>query len=87
MATSLGVISFISWPAGLVFVIIWIILFSLRNIAGLSSLAGISSVPIVFYFTGIRGILLWASIGLVGLIYFTHRGNIVRLIKGEERKV
>lgn len=87
VATSLGVISFVCWPAGLIFVIIWMILFLLRHIAGLSSLAGISSVPIVFYFTGIRGILLWASIGLVGLIYFTHRGNIARLIKGEERKV
>ncbi len=87
VATSLGVISFVYWPAGLIFVIIWMILFLLRHIAGLSSLAGISSVPIVFYFTGIRGILLWASIGLVGLIYFTHRGNIARLIKGEERKV
>jgi len=87
VATSLGVISFISWPAGLVFVIIWITFFSLRHIAGLSSLASISSVPLVFYLTRGRGILLWASIGLVGLIYFTHRGNIARLIKGEERKV
>jgi len=87
VATSLGVISFISWPAGLVFVIIWISLFLLRHIAGLSSLAGISSVPLVFYFTRGSGILLWAGIGLAGLIYLTHRGNIARLIKGEERKI
>lgn len=87
VATSLGVISFVSWPSGLVFVIIWIALFSLRGIAGLSSLAGITSVPIVLYFTMGKGILLWVNIGLAGLIYFTHRGNIARLLKGEERKV
>lgn len=87
VATSLGVISFISWPAGLVFVGIWFILFSLQGIAGLSSLAAISSVPLVFYFTMGKGVLLWVSIGLVVLIYFTHRGNIARLLRGEERKV
>jgi glycerol-3-phosphate acyltransferase PlsY len=87
VATSLGVISFVSWPSGLVFVIIWITLFSLRSIAGLSSLAGISSVPVVLYFTMGKSVLLWVSIGLAGLIYFTHRGNIVRLLRGEERKV
>lgn len=87
VATSLGVISFISWPAGLVFVCIWVILFSLQSIAGLSSLAAISSIPLVFYFTMGKGVLLWVSIGLVALIYFTHRGNIARLSRGEERKV
>ncbi|MBS3765836.1 glycerol-3-phosphate 1-O-acyltransferase PlsY [Candidatus Bipolaricaulota bacterium] len=87
VATSLGVVSFASWPAGLVFAVIWVLFFSTWNIAGLSSLVAISSVPVVFYVFRGPGFLLWVSLALVSLIFFTHRGNIVRLIRGEERKV
>ncbi len=87
VATSLGVISYLSWPAGLTFVLIWVLLFSKWNIAGLSSLVAISSTPVVFYFLHAPSSLFWASLALLGLIYFTHRNNIKRLVRGEERKV
>jgi len=87
VATSLGVISFFSWQAGVVFVLLWVAVFSVWNIAGLSSLVAISSTPVVFYFFGGLSLVFWALVALTALIYFTHRGNIARLIKGEERKV
>lgn len=87
VATSFGVVSFVFWPAGVVFAAIWALVFLVWNIAGLSSLMAISSVPLVFYlFTG-PDPLFWAALALVLLIFFTHRGNLARLIKGEERKV
>lgn len=87
VATSLGVVSFASWPAGLVFAFIWVLIFSVWHIAGLSSLVAISSVPVVLYLIRGPGVLLWVSLALVSLIFFTHRGNVARLIRGEERTV
>ncbi|MFP4135461.1 MAG: glycerol-3-phosphate 1-O-acyltransferase PlsY [Candidatus Acetothermia bacterium] len=87
VATSLGAISFVSWPTGLVFAGVWILVFSIWNIAGLSSLTAISSVPATLYLIKGPGIPLWVSLALTAFVFFTHRGNIARLIRGEERKV
>jgi len=87
VATSLGVISFVSPLAGLIFVLIWGAVLLIWNIAGLSSLVAISSTPVSFYFFGVKTSLLWISLALVCLIYFTHRGNIIRLMRGKERSI
>lgn len=87
VATSLGVISYVSPFAGLIFVLIWILILLIWEVAGLSSLVAISSTPVAFYFFGVSTSLLWISVALVCLIYFTHRGNITRLIQGEERSI
>ena len=87
VATSLGVISYVSPLSGLIFVFLWIALLLIWNIAGLSSLVAIASTPVAFYFFGVKSSLLWVSLALVCLIYFTHRGNIVRLLRGEERNI
>ncbi|MCF7875554.1 glycerol-3-phosphate 1-O-acyltransferase PlsY [Candidatus Bipolaricaulota bacterium] len=87
VATSLGAISYLSPLAGLVFVAVWAAVFLIWNIAGLSSLSAITVVPVSLYFLGEPSMILGTSVGLVFLIYFTHRGNISRLLKGEERTV
>lgn len=87
VATSLGVISYISPFSGLIFISIWVIVLLIWNVAGLSSLVAISSTPVAFYFFDVGSTLLWISLALVGLIYYTHRGNIARLVQGEERNI
>jgi len=87
VATSLGVISYVSPLAGLFFALIWISTLLVWNIAGLSSLAAIASTPLAFYFFNLKPSLIWVSLALACLIYYTHRGNIARLIKGEERNL
>lgn len=87
VATSLGVISYVSPLSGLIFVFLWVALLLIWNVAGLSSLVAIVSTPVAFYFLGLKSSLLWVSVALVCLIYFTHRGNIVRLVRGEERGI
>lgn len=87
VATSLGVISYLSPLAGLIFAVIWVTILLIWNVAGLSSLVAISSTPVAFFLFGVKTSLLWVSVGLVFLIYFTHRGNITRLIRGEERSL
>ncbi|MCF7889651.1 glycerol-3-phosphate 1-O-acyltransferase PlsY [Candidatus Bipolaricaulota bacterium] len=87
VATSLGVISYVSPFSGLIFVLTWATVLLIWKIAGLSSLVAISTTPVAFYFLGVKTSLLWISLALVCLIYFTHRGNITRLIRGEERAI
>ncbi|MBS3735710.1 MAG: glycerol-3-phosphate 1-O-acyltransferase PlsY [Candidatus Bipolaricaulota bacterium] len=87
VATSLGVISYLSPFAGLIFMVIWVTILLIWKVAGLSSLVAISSTPVAFFLFGVKTSLLWVSVGLVCLIYFTHRGNIARLIRGEERSL
>lgn len=87
VATSLGVISYISPFSGLIFISIWVIILLIWNVAGLSSLVAISSTPIAFYFFDVKSPPVWISLALAGLIYYTHRGNIARLVRGEERNI
>jgi len=84
VATTLGCVFMISWSTGLVFTIVWATSLLIWNYAGLSSILAIVFVPAGFYFFGVNLPLVWISVGLVGLIYFTHRSNIQRIVKGEE---
>ncbi|MBS3812716.1 MAG: glycerol-3-phosphate 1-O-acyltransferase PlsY [Candidatus Acetothermia bacterium] len=84
VATYLGCIFYISWPAGLIFAGVWTGALLIWNYAGLSSLLAVLTVPVTFFFCQLSVTLVWASVGSVALIYFTHRGNIRRIVEGEE---
>ncbi|MFB6291372.1 MAG: glycerol-3-phosphate 1-O-acyltransferase PlsY [Candidatus Bipolaricaulia bacterium] len=87
VATTLGVITYVSPIAGVVFALTWIAVLMIWNVAGLSSLVAIISTPVSLYLLEVKSSVLWVSLALVCLIYFTHRGNIVRLVRGEERSL
>lgn len=87
VATTLGCISYISWPAGLVFVVAWATTLIIWDYAGLSSLLAICTTPITFLILGVNKPLLWTSVGLVALIFLTHRENIERLVTGREHNL
>ena len=87
VATSLGVLLYTSPLSALVFVAIWVAVILIWRMAGLSSLAAITTVPISIYFLDGISPLLWAATSLALLIYLTHRGNIVRIYRGEEREM
>lgn len=87
VATTLGGIFFISWPGGLIFSAVWAISLLIWNYAGLSSLLAIITVPVSFYFLNLSDMLFWTSLGLVVLIFFTHRSNIERIIQGGENTI
>ncbi len=84
VATALGCIFYISWPAGLIFSGVWAGALLIWDYAGLSSLLAILTVPVTFFFFKSGSTFFWVSLGLVALIYFTHRGNIRRIVRGEE---
>ena len=87
IATSLGVILSIDFLIGLCLLTIWILVFLIFKISSLSALISSTSFPILIFFKYEKVNLLYLSIFLTIFVFFTHRANIIRLLKKEEKKI
>jgi acyl phosphate:glycerol-3-phosphate acyltransferase len=99
ISTSFGVIigiavlPFVSNPVWLrilpIFIIlgVWGIVFSISRTVSLGSLMAGIATPISFYFTGYTLAIVAASFCWALLTFISHRKNIRRLIRGEEKKI
>ena len=87
IATSLGVILSIDFFIGLCLLTIWILVFLIFKISSLSALISSTSFPILIFFKYEKVNLLYLSIILTIFVFFTHRTNIIRLLKKEEKKI
>lgn len=67
--------------------LVWGLCLWLTGYVSLSSIVAVLSVPVwIRVFGPASPYVLWASIGLVGLIVFAHRRNIARLVAGTENR-
>ena len=87
IATSLGVILSIDFFIGLCLLTIWILVFLIFKISSLSALISSTSFPILIFFKYEKVNLLYLSILLTIFVFYTHRANIIRLLKKEEKKI
>ena len=87
IATSLGVILSIDFFIGLCLLTIWILVFLIFKISSLSALISSTSFPILIFFKYEKVNLLYLSILLTIFVFFTHRANIIRLLKKQEKKI
>ncbi|MFA5014703.1 MAG: glycerol-3-phosphate 1-O-acyltransferase PlsY [Actinomycetota bacterium] len=65
----------------------WAIIFLIFRIVSLASLCAAFVNPFAFYFTGYGWAIVIAALLWSVLMFITHRGNIKRLIKKEEKKL
>ena len=86
VATGLGVIFAYSWPLGLTIACLWGIIFWFTRLSSLSALLACAAGPALTFLLGIPSGFIWLSL-LTFLIFWTHRDNIKRLLKGEEKKI
>ncbi len=86
VATGLGVTFGWSWILGLVFIAAWLCLFFATRISSASALTavGVTSLAAIFAVTPTVG--WWPSLIVATAVWFMHRANIARLLKGEEPK-
>ena len=84
VATYLGGLIAINLLVGLIFSVIWLLVAKVLKTSSLAALIATALLPFYFYFiTG--DIASTLVIGLISLfIFYTHRGNIKRLIDKEE---
>lgn len=66
---------------------VWILVFVITRIVSLGSLVAAAAVPVCFYFTRYPLAVVIAGIFCAILIFITHRENIKRLIRGEEKRI
>ncbi len=86
VATYIGVLLGVFWPAALVFCATWLVVAVLTRYSSLSALIASAITPTVLFAQGDRAEGLLAFI-MTGFLLWRHRPNILRLMKGEEPKI
>lgn len=91
VATSLGVFMAAAFPPTIAAFSVWVTFFVVTHIVSISSLAAAAVFPaasLIFVRFGIcHPILIPISIALCAFIFYTHRENIKRLLKKEEKRL
>ncbi len=91
VATSLGVFLAVALVPTLLTFALWVLVFAITRIISAASLTAAVAFPAVLFFMERaepdREWLLAMGLLLTVFIFFTHRANIGRLLKGEEKKI
>jgi glycerol-3-phosphate acyltransferase PlsY len=86
VATYLGVLAPVAWPAALVFAAAWLIVAAVTRYSSLAALVATVAAPLTLFWMGyVDGAVLFGLMTLV--IYFKHAQNIARLLKGTESRI
>lgn len=86
VATYLGTVLALFWPAGLIACAAWAGVAALTRISSLSALIATLVTPAVMAGFGAMHAAV-AAMGMTALVYVRHKDNILRLLKGEEPKI
>jgi acyl phosphate:glycerol-3-phosphate acyltransferase len=86
VATYIGVLLGLAWPAAVMFCIIWLAVAALTRYSSLAALIASVAAPVFLWWRGdARAALVFAL--LSALLWIMHRGNIGRLASGTEGKI
>jgi glycerol-3-phosphate acyltransferase PlsY len=85
-ATAAGVLLALAWPVFLICAAIWAITIAGTRISSVSSLTATVAAPIVAWVMG-RDEVVVTFIAVAIVVFFQHRANIGRLMRGEEPRV
>ena len=86
VATMIGVVTALSWQAGIAMAVVWILALLLTRYSSVGGMLAAIAAPAAAFFLGrISFAMLFAGLAL--LVLRKHRANIARLAKGTEPKV
>src|SRR5579863_5032753 len=86
VATYLGGLIGLAWPAAIVFAVVWLGVAALTRYSSAAALAATLASPIAMAAVGEAGAALVFA-ALSALIWFKHSANIMRLLHGSESKI
>jgi glycerol-3-phosphate acyltransferase PlsY len=87
VATFFGVMLAAAWPLGALAGLTWIVIAAVLRWSSLASLTAAALTPVLALVFGETPPLLALSLFTAVLIYYRHRENIGRLIKGDEPRI
>ena len=86
VATFLGTLLALSFPAGLAACAAWLVAATLFRMSSLAAIIAVALAPVfTFYFYHMHGAILVAVLSVI--VIAKHHANIGRLLKGEEPKI
>jgi glycerol-3-phosphate acyltransferase PlsY len=86
VATYIGVLIALVWPAALAFGLIWAAVAAATRYSSLSALIASACIPPLLWFMGYPAEAVLYLI-MTALIWFMHRANIARLLNGSEGRI
>lgn len=86
VATFVGTMLVVYWPVGLIVIGTWLAMAAIFRISSLSALIAALAAPVAAYALGRPDVAIMSGL-LAALIYWLHRANIQRILKGEEPRI
>ncbi|APX89577.1 acyl-phosphate glycerol 3-phosphate acyltransferase [Brevirhabdus pacifica] len=86
VATFLGTLLALYWPAGLAACGVWLVMAAIFRISSLAALVAAAAAPLLLYLLGMPQAVLFGA-ALAALIFLRHRANIARLVTGTEPRI
>lgn len=87
VATMLGVMFGLSLPIGLAVGGTWLFVAKVLKISSASALVATALAPLYIYFLSGEMSWVWLTAVMTLILFWRHKGNIERLLKGEEGKI
>lgn len=86
VAVMIGSLLALSWPVGLIFCAVWLVIAFAQKMSSLAALTAAATAPVFAYV--VVGEWLAAATAVMALLLFVqHRENIVRLMRGTEARI
>jgi glycerol-3-phosphate acyltransferase PlsY len=87
VATYLGVLAALAWPAGIFFAAVWLVTALATRYSSASALLASLLTPLFLFFTGGNSAIAWLFVVLTILLWWRHAQNIRRLMAGSETRI
>lgn len=86
VATYIGILAGLHWPVASIFCAVWLVVALVFKISSLSALVAAALTPVAVFLLGMPALVVPVCI-MSGIIFWKHRENIQRLMRGEEARI
>ena len=87
VATAAGILLAMDWRIALTLLVVWVLVAVFSRYSSLAAVVAAALSPLAaFHFLG-RGPMTWALLVIAVLLVWRHRGNIERLLAGNESRI
>jgi acyl phosphate:glycerol-3-phosphate acyltransferase len=85
VATYIGLLLGLTWPAAIVFGAIWLLVATLTRYSSLAALIASAATPAFLWWRADMAATVFTALSV--MLWIMHRGNIARLLRGTEGKI